>query len=211
MMTLEQLGYKYDQLSPGPTPPAPEERLERLGIPALAEGAPAMRAETNVELVGATTESVPVQGSYAQSDIQLDPGMRRKVAASLSSAPADGEEALIVPDRVFLNLENVRGDADAAAFRVYVGVPNGENPENHPDQLAGSIAPFGLSQASTPGQEHAGQGLTFVLEITDIVDRLHLQDSLDVDALPVQIVPVHPIGDDAGLTIGRISIFRQGR
>ena len=48
-----------------------------------------------------------------------------------------------------------------------------------------------------------------MFEVTDIVDRLHLENSFDVDSLPVRIVPVHPVADEVGLSIGRISIFRQ--
>ena len=135
--------------------------------------------------------------------------MRRKVAASLSPTRMEMNRQ-VAPDRVFLNLENVRGQSDAAAFDVFVGVPDDQDPADHPDRLAGSIAPFGLRKASAADDEHAGQGLTFVLEITDIVDRLHLEDSFDVDSLPVRIVPVHPVADEVGLSIGRISIFRQG-
>ena len=49
-----------------------------------------------------------------------------------------------------------------------------------------------------------------MLEITDIVDQLHLEGGFDVDSLPVRIVPVRPIGRKSELSIGRISIFRQG-
>jgi tyrosinase len=115
------------------------------------------------------------------------------------------------PDRVFLNLENVRGQSDATAFSVYLGVGDEEDPAEHPERLAGSIAPFGVSQASDFDDEHAGQGLTFVLEITDIIDQLHLEGGFDVDSLPVRIVPVRPISRKSELSIGRISIFRQGR
>ena len=86
-----------------------------------------------------------------------------------------------------------------------------EDPAEHPERLAGSIAPFGVSQASDFDDEHAGQGLTFVLEITDIVDQLHIEGGFDVDSLPVRIVPVRPIARKSELSIGRISIFRQGR
>lgn len=176
-----------------------------------SEEEPAVPAGSNVELVGANTQSVSIRGSGVHSDVQLDPGMRRKVASSLA-APLGARAAVesANPDRVFLNLQNVRGQSDAAAFRVYVGVPEGENPADHPERLAGSIAPFGLSKASTPDAEHAGQGLTYVLEITDIVDQMHLANSFDVDRMPVRIVPVRPLPDDAAITVGRISIYRQG-
>ncbi|HEU4417017.1 MAG TPA: tyrosinase family protein, partial [Candidatus Angelobacter sp.] len=58
--------------------------------------------------------------------------------------------------------------------------------------------------------EHAGQGLTFALEITNIVDALHLKNALDVDSLDVRIVPVKPVPEKAKVSIGRVSIFRQG-
>ena len=116
-----------------------------------------------------------------------------------------------MPDRVFLNLENVRGRRDATAFSVYVGLRDDEEPRNHPERLAGKVAPFGVSQASDPDGEEGGQGLTFVLEITDIVDGLTLEGSFDVESLPVRLVPQRPVDEEDELSIGRISIFRQGR
>jgi tyrosinase len=94
---------------------------------------------------------------------------------------------------------------------VYVGLPDGANPADHPELLAGSIALFGVRKATLVDEEHAGKGLTFVLEITNIVDALHLKNALDVDSLNVRIVPVKPVPEDAQISIGRVSIFRQGR
>jgi tyrosinase len=93
---------------------------------------------------------------------------------------------------------------------VYVGLPEGANPADYPQLLAGSIALFGVRKASMADGEHAGQGLNFVLEITHIVDALHLNNAFDVDHLDVRLVPVKPVPDEAQVTIGRISIFRQG-
>jgi len=69
---------------------------------------------------------------------------------------------------------------------------------------------FGVRKASLTDGVHAGKGLTFVLEITKIVDALHLDNALDVSALDVRIVPVKPVPKKAKISIGRISIFRQG-
>lgn len=211
MISIDTLGYAYDDLTPTGAPPSPSDRRARLGLPAPVEGMRAVREDDKVELMGATTEAVPIRGSEVRSRVQLDTDMRRKVAASLAPAPATRSGDVAGPDRVFLNLENVRGTADAAAFHVYVGVPEDEESADHPERLAGSIAPFGVSEASQEEEEHAGQGLTFVLEITDIVDQLQLEDSFEADKMAVRIVPLHPVANDAGLTIGRISIFRQGR
>ena len=80
-----------------------------------------------------------------------------------------------------------------------------------PSDSQESVAPFGVSQASDPDGEEGGQGLTFVLEITDIVDGLTLEGSFDVESLPVRLVPQRPVDEEDELSIGRISIFRQGR
>jgi len=73
------------------------------------------------------------------------------------------------------------------------------------------VALFGVRKASVRDEEHAGHGLNFVLEITHIVDALHLGHALDVDSLDVRLVPVHPVPAEAEVTIGRVSIYRQGR
>ncbi|WP_210328494.1 hypothetical protein [Mesorhizobium amorphae] len=158
----------------------------------------------NVELVGANRKALPISGDEASTSVQLDAGMRSKVSASLTEAATTGE-----PDRVFLNLENVRGLSDATAFHVYVALPKGADPAKYPERLAGSIALFGVRKASLTDEEHAGKGLTFVL-VTKIVDALHLDNALDVSALDVRIVPVKPVPKKAKISIGRISIFRQG-
>jgi len=210
MVDLGHLGYTYDDLSLAAAPAPPGQRLLTLGAsPATVntlKGVAAVTSGKNVELVGANREPLPIKGSEARTSVQLDTGMRRKVSASLARA---AETA--APDRVFLNLENVRGLADSTAFQVYVGLPDDANPADHPERLAGSIALFGVRKASLTDEEHAGQGLTFVLEITNIVDALHLNNALDVDALNVRIVPVKPVPEDAQVSIGRVSIFRQGR
>jgi tyrosinase len=210
MVDLGPLGYSYDDLSPAVAPAPPGQRLLKLGASAATvnamKGVAAVTSGKNVELVGANREALPIKGSEARTSVRLDAGVRQKVAASLAAA---AETA--APDRVFLNLENVRGLADSTAFRVYVDLPEGANPAHHPERLAGSVALFGVRKASLADGEHAGQGLTFVLEITKIVDALHLNHALDVNALDVRIVPVKPVPEEAQVSIGRISIFRQGR
>lgn len=58
------------------------------------------------------------------TEILLEPAPRDKVRRSLAQvAQSQGALAPEAPDRVFLNLKNVRGVLDAATLRVYVGVP----------------------------------------------------------------------------------------
>jgi len=211
MVDLTKLGYTYDDFSPAAAPASLTQRLERLGVSAAAASTMkgvAMSGGKKVELVGANQGSLSIQGSEARTSVQLDRAVRSKVSASLAMAP---QVAAPAPDRVFLNLENVRGLVDSTAFHVYVGLPEGANPAGHPELLAGSVALFGARKASIADEEHGGQGLTFVLEITKIVDSLHLNQAFDVDSLPVRIVPVKPVPEDAQVSIGRVSIFRQGQ
>ncbi|GAA4401822.1 tyrosinase family protein [Fodinibacter luteus] len=230
MTDLDALDYTYEDITPTGVPPLPPvqdmagsgvggraglpgDRVPGDQVPAdEAGGGAAVPEETNVELVGANDEAVPVGAAPVSSRVRLDPRARRRVADSHAGAgEADTEATPVAPDRVFLNLENVRGQSDATAFSVYVGVGDDEDPADHPELLAGSIAPFGVTQASDADDEHGGEGLTFVLEITEIVDRMPLAEGLDVDDLPVRIVPRRPVGPEGELEIGRISVFRQGR
>ena len=119
-----------------------------------------MPGPKTVELLGANNQSMRLAGAEARTTVMLDAAVQRKVTASLHAATAARPSA---PDRVFLNLENVRGVNDATAFSVYINVPEGDDPARHPDHLAGSIALFGVRKATMADDKHAGDGLTFVL------------------------------------------------
>lgn len=207
--SLDKLNYTYDNLAqPAPAAAPSARRLARLGA---AEAAAAIRrgatvsTPKNQELVGASSGSVPIVGSEARTTVRLDSGVQRKMARSLSAA---SESA--APDRVFLNLENVRGARDSFVLNVYLNLPDGANPREFPEHLAGSVGLFGLRRASLADGRHAGEGLSFILEITDIIDRLHLDGALDANALDVKIVPHNPVPEQAQITVGRISIYRLG-
>jgi len=210
VVDLAKLGYQYDDQTPAVGAISTSDRLVHLGATAAVAKAAAvgvrMTTGKNVELIGANQGSLRVVGQDIRTAVRLDQSMRRKVSAKLAAAVQTGQQ----PDRVFLNLENVRGLTDATAFRVYVGVPEGADPSQYPDRFVGNISLFGVRKASVPSGEHAGQGLTFALEITKIIDALHLNNALDVDTLDVRIVPMRPVAEEAKISVGRVSIFRQG-
>jgi tyrosinase len=158
-----------------------------------------------VELVGANQGALPIKGSGARTTVKLNNDVRRKVSASLLKASETAS-----PDRVFVNLENVRGTRDAYVLSVYINLPEGAKPSDHPELLAGSVGLFGLHRASLKDGKHGGEGLNFVLDVTKIVDALHLNNQLDVDSLQVTIVPHQAVPDQAEITVGRVSIYRQG-
>lgn len=213
MSSLDSLNYDYDSLPSAVTSPAASlvaQRLTRLGATFAAAdiggGAAAMAGGKNVELVGANQGPLAIQGAGARTTVKLDTGVRQKMAASFAAASATAQ-----PDRVFLRLENVRGAQDASVLSVYINLPEGANPNDHPELLAGSVALFGLRRASQQDGAHGGEGLSFVLEITPIVDALHLDHALDADALQVRIIPHQAVPEKANITVGRVSVFRRGR
>ena len=212
MADYAALNFEYDDLSAAGTMASLATRLQNLGAsPEIAnavEGAQIMSNDEKVELLGVNKESLNISGTKAQTRVHLDGTTRRKVSDTLmkSTQSVDAQ----APDRVFLNLENITGSSDSTVLHVYVNLTAGENPDDHPELLAGSVALFGLKDASDKNGEHAGQGLTSVIEITEIVDRLHLENTFDVDVLHISIVPHNAIKEEENLQVGRISMFRQG-
>ncbi|HXW29212.1 MAG TPA: tyrosinase family protein [Xanthobacteraceae bacterium] len=211
MSSLAELGYTYDDLSAPPSAPQLVTRLQRLGVNlAVAEKvarSATMAASKPTELLGANNQSLSVSGAEARTSVTLDASVQRKVINSFGATTAAAPRA---PDRIFLKLENVRGLSDATTFNVYINVPEGEDPAKHPNRLAGSVALFGVRKATLADAKHAGNGLTFVLEITHVIDALHLAGALNVSQLHVRLVPLKPVPQAAQISIGRISVFRQG-
>jgi tyrosinase len=166
-----------------------------------------MAGPKTVELLGANSQSLSLTGAETRTSVALDAAVQSKVSASLQSLTGTAPTA---PDRVFLNLENVRGLNDATVLNVYINVPEGEDAAQHPELKAGSIALFGVSKATSTDDKQAGDGLTFVLEITPVIDALHLAGAPSAAQLDVRLVPRKPVPEAAKISIGRISVFRQG-
>jgi tyrosinase len=206
MTSLAQLDYTYDDLAqPAPSANALGQRLLSLGAPAARKEA-VVSAGRNVELVGASPAPLAIRGTGARTTVRLQPQVLRNLTASLAAASETNP-----PDRVILNLENVRGGRDAQVLSVFINLPAGEKPGDHPELLAGSVALFGLRDASFAEGEHGGQGLNFALDISKTIDALHLRNALDTDSIDVTIVPHRNVADEAQISVGRVSIYRQGR
>ena len=179
------LDYVYDDEA---APAAPADhlamRLERLGAsPERAmefAGALTMAPPKPAELLGANQEAVRLNDDVVETHVRLDTGQRRKLSDGLK-AMALGAAPAGAPDRVFLNLENIRSQSDAAMFYVYVNLPRGADPEEYPDHLAGTISMFGVSKATAPQGTTGGSGVNASLDITSIMDKLHLNNALGED------------------------------
>jgi tyrosinase len=210
--SLGKLDYTYEDLAaqPAPLTTALAQRLAFLGAPspspvAAPQALAAPQASTTqAQLLGANAAPLRIQGRVSHTSIKLDPGENANLIRSFA-APS----VAAVPDRVYLKLENVRGTTDASVLGVYLNLPENARPGDNRKLLAGHVALFGLRRASVKDGEHGGEGLTFLLDVTRIIDGLHLSNTLDAISALVSIVPSRALPDKADITVGRISLYRQ--
>src|SRR5262249_42135599 len=148
-----------------------------------------------MELVGANQGALAIKGNGARTAVKLDSRVRSSVTASLVNASVAKP-----PDRVYLNLENIRGTNVTPVLSVYINLPENPKPGEHPKLRAGSVGRFGLRRATLKDGQHGGQGLSFVLDITKIVDELHLRNALDAVSINVTVLPHRPISEKADIT-----------
>ncbi len=79
-----------------------------------------------------------------------------------------------------------------------MNVPEGADPHDYPELRAGSFSTFGLSETSRTDDEHSGEGLTAVFDITDVRDRLEEEgrwDDARIDVTFSTEVPGAPPSD----------------
>lgn len=211
--TAPNLGYVYDDLSdPLEGATAIATRLRRLGSPQNlnSEVGSSMENQQSAEMIGANSTRMVLTGRTASTQIQLDNAMMSKVARSFTAfeAPAPSVQE---PDKIFLNIENIRSAKDGPVIDVYINLPSGANPAEHPDLYAGSIAFFGVRKASQIDQPHGGRGVTEVLDITHIFDALDLSEGLDVSNLRVEFFFRDELTPHHNVTVERVSVYRQGQ
>ncbi len=211
MDRLSLVNYTYDDMPAIHVAPHAllAQRLSFLGVPDAAAqvqiGRVATTPPSETELLGASEGSIRIQGVRSRASVRLDVAVRRKTEASLESA-----SAVALPDNVYLKVENIRGTFDACVLGVFVNLPDNITPREGQRFFAGQMALFGLRRASMENGQHSGAGLTFVLDITHIVDELHRERVLDVNSLSVILIPSRELPDGVSFTVGRISVYRQG-
>jgi tyrosinase len=204
--TTPGLDYIYEDIQdPFPGPDRITRRMQhlRLMVPRTAERA--LAKEPEVELLGAEASAVHLTGPDVTTRVRLDPVTSRKVLTSFQANELAARGAS-EPDRVFLNLENITGSSDAASFKVYIELKPDAAPQAHPENLAGIATLFGLN-ASALDRQRGGNGFNKVLEITKVIDRLHLEGQRDFTQLSLRFVLRY--GRESDVSIGRISLYRQ--
>jgi tyrosinase len=186
-----------------------EDESDPLGSPAEeiseVEEDTSFMDQPPAEMIGATESGTTLAGGAVTAHVLLQP----------PTGPALEVEADVAPGRIHLNLENITGD-EPVPHLVYINLPEGADPADHPERLAGSLPMFGLSEASGADSAHPGSGLHYSLDITPVVERLG--DNWSFDEMDVTLVPRTGGGQAAEeieeiesepspITIGRISLY----
>jgi tyrosinase len=198
--SLSQMDYDYQQLLTSAPANILVQRLRKLGVDSASIKANIKEAKdmdlgANSELVGANDGTLQLKTSGVRTTVNFESKAWEKVPKSLMKASASS-----IPDRVYLQLENVKGNMDANFLTVSVNQKN-----------VGRISLFGLRKASMKEGHHGGSGITFLLDITDTIDSLHIDNALDANSLDVVILPNNEIPEEENITIDRVSVYREGR
>ena len=161
-----------------------------------------MKQNTKSELVGANNDSIVLDASGTRTSVRFDSKGWDNVTKSLNKLLLTENLKEItsndIPDEIYLQLEGVKGKEDSIICTVSV---------NH--QYVGHISLFGLHNATSKDGTHGGGGLTIKLDITKVVDKMQINNLMDVNSLDILIQPVNMITKGNELTIERISIYRK--
>ena len=196
VLDTEFLGYVYESLdapavlAPPPPPPPPAEPP-----PAPPSGEP--EDTRSATTGGSMSRSTPPQVLGAASDVPLASPEPVAVQMDRPQRPRGPEGD---PGRAYLRIEGVTGTSAAPLYGVYLNVPEGEDPYDHPELRAGSFSTFGLAETSQSNDQHDGGGLTASFDITVVRDRLAEQGRWDDARVQVSFsteVPGVPRGDAA--------------
>lgn len=193
VLDTEFLGYVYESLdAPSALMPEPSPPPEPSPGPG-PEGAPAATRESEM------SNGMPPQVLGAASDVPL--ASTEPVVVEMeqprSRRGATPDDSAAAP-RAYLRVEGVTGSSAAPLYGVYVNVPEGEDPHEHPELRAGTFSTFGLVETSQTDAQHDAEGLTAVFDITSLRDRLADQGLWDDARIDVRFsteVPRAAAGD----------------
>lgn len=195
--TIPQLDYTYDPSPSGiviEVPPAPEPSPD----------APPPPEEP--KFVGASEETVPLEGEPVEVPLEIDPRAREEVLEAAN--PED-------PRRLYLNVEDIEGESSPeTVYGIYLNLPPDPSPETLHRRYLGNLTFFGLEKSDAPhGDEHP-HGLRISVEAGPLIKELRDDTDWDRERLEVCFRPIEPepIAAEPGyerhqpVRIGRISL-----
>lgn len=109
--------------------------------------------------------------------------------------------AATAPERLFLNVEGVRGETASGVLSVRISAADAPDTE-----VTETLVFFGLGKASSTNGPHAGNGLSSTVDITGKIRAMQDQSGKTVTDLDISLV--QPDGVQSDITVDRISIYR---
>ncbi|MET0180338.1 MAG: tyrosinase family protein [Novosphingobium sp.] len=200
-----RLDYVYEDISDPLAGVATPGRLQPFA--ADDAGAPGARAVTGrrrrkTRVLGAVAPGVSLGGgrSTARVSVSAPPAPRGSLRgfAADEPSPAGG--------RVLLNLENITGVDPSQTYKVFVDLPDDHDPATDERNLVGVMSLFGVDSASDPQGDHAGNGLTYVFDITELAGA---RGEIDAGQIRVDFVPSDDDTPADSAHVGRISNVRE--
>jgi tyrosinase len=193
--SAQALQYKYESLA-DPLPPGLQAPVPK---PQEAVAAAMVIPTHPAEMVGASDSATPLGNAPAAAEFDIgEPTGPAKLAAAAAEAPQR---------HVYLRLENIRAQRRTPSYAVYLNVPDGAELDAYEDNYAGLISMFGVAESSRTTAEHGGDGLTYVLDITDVVQQLSQKGDWNPKHVRVTLAPLDAYEAESAATVGRISLY----
>jgi tyrosinase len=150
------------------------------------------------EMVGATSAPFDIGPTTTQISLTMHPPTGPALLRTGSTEK-----------QVYLLVENVTCNRPSPGYDVYLNVPPGDEPQQHPELHAGGLGMFGLIEASRASGQHGGNGLKFKLDVTDLFARLPLLKGWDKQNLRMSLVPEPWDAPVPKVQVGRVSLYFQ--
>lgn len=158
-------GYVYDTLPMAQATTPPVAKLEMTDI------------AIEPELVGTSDGPVPLDGDSIRASVTLRHEERRLTEGAAGAM------------RVYMRLEDVRGQGTPGSFDVLIGLRGQDR-----RLFVGTLSTFGIAEASNPAREHGGNGITQLFDISDAARELGLTSGeasqIEVDFRHVAQLPL---------------------
>ncbi len=200
--TTPPLNYRYEEENDPLAAVAPQPG------PQIA-GAIGMATEPVPEMVGATDIPVLLTNAPTRARMPIAAPTGPQIAAAGAR-----------PERMYVNVENITGDAVGQRYALYVNVPENQMSEDHPELLVGVLPMFGLKESSRSDAQHPGSGLHYTFEISRVADMLKARNDWNPQELRFLFVPyglepeagqpaiaAAPVVTGTPIRVGRVSLY----
>ena len=178
-----------------------EDESDPLAETEATPGAELPTMPGDVQPIAVTAEPTRIGEAVASTQLKID----QVGGPAIESA---------APRRTFVNVENIKGTSPVPQ-RIYLNVPAGDDPGDHPELYVGLLPMFGLAEASEPGEHSSGSGLSYSLDVTSVLENLGARwdgSTLNVTFVPDlgSSAPVIEGAETMDTEVSRISVYVEG-